>query len=264
MKMADQASNMNVKANSAQASIETFNKNESAQNVEVKSEPEMKLEEPLSTLPSTLEPQANIEDFNIQPPSMPQRSSSMAASRSESIAMNQESTTHVSAPDAQVKAEKEGVNSETGFLKPDTRATTATKSSPATSSAHSSTASTQSIMQPYSELITELLSHITNLETLQTNILEETSLLITTTKSQQQEIQTLKLALAINEQNEAEKVIVDVTEEMKIKCDEAELRNIELMIEKARLEKENKGLKEMVKRFEKLYGGIEEAEELDG
>jgi hypothetical protein len=119
-------------------------------------------------------------------------------------------------------------------------------------------------MQPYSELITELLSHITNLETLQTNILEETSLLITTTKSQQQEIQTLKLALAINEQNEAEKVMVDVTEEMKIKCDEAELRNIELMIEKARLEKENKGLKEMVKRFEKLYGGIEEAEELDG
>jgi hypothetical protein len=250
MKIADQASNMNAKAKLAQASIETSKKNESAQNVGVESEPEVKLEEVLLTLPSILEPQASSKAFSVQPLSTPQRSTSMAAPRSEGIVMNQEFTVHVPAPDAQAKAKNDIAKSEIELHKSRSKELTAT-------SAHS-------IMKSYSELITELLAHITNLETLQADVVEKTSSLITTTKAQQQEIQALKLAVAIKEQEEAEKIMIDVTKEIKVKYDEAELRNIELMYERTRLEKENKGLKEMVKRFEKLYGGIEEAEELDG
>jgi hypothetical protein len=248
MKIADQASNMNAKAKSAQASIETSKKNESAQNVGVESEPEVKLEEVLLTLPSILEPQASSKAFSVQPLSMPQRSTSMAAPRSEGVVMN--FTVHVPAPDAQVKAKNDIAKSEIELHKSRSKELTAT-------SAHS-------IMKSYSELTTELLAHITNLETLQADVVEKTSSLITTTEAQQQEIQALKFAVAIKEEEEAEKIMIDVTEEIKVKYDEAELRNIELMCERTRLEKENKGLKEMVKRFEKLYGGIEEAEELDG
>ena len=64
--------------------------------------------------------------------------------------------------------------------------------------------------------------------------------------------------------------MAEVNGEMKIKCEEAELKSTELRFEKAvleaankKLEKHNKLLKDMVTRFEHLYGNIDEVEEAD-
>jgi len=87
----------------------------------------------------------------------------------------------------------------------------------------------------------------------------------------QQEIQALKLALSAVRREEAKKVMAEVNEELKVKCEEAELKSIELRFEKAgleaankKLEKHKKLLKDVVTRFEHLYGNINDAEAADG
>jgi hypothetical protein len=128
-----------------------------------------------------------------------------------------------------------------------------------------------SIMTSYSTLITKLLERLANFEKLQLDTLDKASSMSTVILAQQQEIQSLKLALSTVRQEEAKKVMAEVNEEMRIKWEEAELKGIELRFEKAgleatnkKLERHNKQLKEVVTRFEHLYGNIDEAEEADG
>jgi hypothetical protein len=128
-----------------------------------------------------------------------------------------------------------------------------------------------SIMTSYSTLISQLLERLTSFETLQLDALDKASSMSTVILAQQQEIQALKLALSTVRQEEAKKVMAEVNEELKVKCEEAELKSIELRFEKAgleaankKLEKHNKLLKDVVTRFEHLYGNINDAEAADG
>jgi hypothetical protein len=128
-----------------------------------------------------------------------------------------------------------------------------------------------SIMTSYSALITQLLERLASFEKLQLDALDKASSMSTVILAQQQEIQAIKLGLSTVRQEEAKKVMAEVNEEMKNKCEEAELKSIELRFEKAvleaankKLEKHNKLLKDMVTRFEHLYGNINDAEAADG
>ena len=134
-----------------------------------------------------------------------------------------------------------------------------------------STPNFHSIMTSYSTLITQLLERLANFEKLQLDVLDKASSMSTVILAQQHEIQSLKLSLSSVRQEEAKKVMVEVNEEMKVKCEEAELKSIGLRFEKAgleaankKLEKQNKLLKDLVTRFEHLYGDIDETEEADG
>jgi hypothetical protein len=127
-----------------------------------------------------------------------------------------------------------------------------------------------SIMTSYSALITQLLERLENFEKLQLDALDKASSLSTVILAQQQEIQALKLALSTVRQEEAKKVMAEVNEEIQVKNEAAEWRSIELRFEKAvleaankKLEKQNKLLKDVVTRFENLYGNIDEAEQAD-
>jgi hypothetical protein len=128
-----------------------------------------------------------------------------------------------------------------------------------------------SIMTSYSALVTQLLERLANFEKLQLDALDKASSMSTIILAHQQEIQALKLALSTVRREEAKKVMAEVNEELKVKCEEAELKSIELRFEKAgleaankKLEKHNKLLKDVVTRFEHLYGNINDAEAADG
>lgn len=105
---------------------------------------------------------------------------------------------------------------------------------------------------------------LSNMETLQITLLENTSTLIATNTSQQQEIKALKLALATKDEV-MERMLQEreEKEEMEVICDELGNKNIDLMVRLSGVEEENEALRKKVKRFEVLYGDIEEAEALE-
>lgn len=82
--------------------------------------------------------------------------------------------------------------------------------------------------------------------------------------SQQREIKALKILLA-TEDEVMERMIHERAEkeEMKVICDELGKKNIDLMVRLSGMDNENEALRKKVKRFEALYGNIEEAEALE-
>jgi NADH:ubiquinone oxidoreductase subunit C len=105
---------------------------------------------------------------------------------------------------------------------------------------------------------------LTKIETLQKTILENTSTLTAMNTSQQREIKALKLLLATKDEV-MERMIHERAEkeEMEVICDELGKNIIDLMVRLSGMDNENEALRKKVKRFEALYGNIEEAETLE-
>ncbi len=264
-------SKINGKAKLAQAAINVSKESKQDLNTGGKSDPTMRYHVYAPAIPSELEPptsEALVDQFLSFPRWFP----STMSSKHKLIAMDNNVFPKSPAADTQVNAEKQYLNQDIGLLESETERT-AVNSKSAGSSTNTSTKNIvfHSIMQSYSGLISQLLERITKLEKTQADILQKASALIITKQTQQRENQALKLALSTVRQDEAKKIMAEVTEEMKVKCDEAELKSIELRFEKAglesenkKLEEENKKLRDLVTRFEHLYGDIDEAEVMDG
>ncbi len=107
-----------------------------------------------------------------------------------------------------------------------------------------------------------LLKNTSNLKRLHIELFSKHDTLLEINVAQQVELLSAKFALRSNE--EGMTIIRKEKIELEIKCDELEKKNNQLMFHKAGMEEEIMWLRGLLKRFEDLYGDIDEAEALHG
>jgi hypothetical protein len=107
-------------------------------------------------------------------------------------------------------------------------------------------------------LYNKQIGHMSQLKTLHHNLCGKVKSQLYINFIHEEELHSLKLALSVSE--EGVRRMVDEREELEVKCDELERKNIDLMFQKAGMEEEIERLQMRVKTLEVLYGDDDEIE----